>query len=84
VITKADFNGDQQVDFFDYLDFVAAFDAGCEQRPTEGTGTPCGKGVPVGRPAYGVAPANHAGMSPPRAIGAALIDSEPESVGPST
>ena len=24
---EADFNGDQQVDFFDYLDFVAAFDA---------------------------------------------------------
>lgn len=27
---SADFNGDQVVDFFDYLDFAAAFDAGCE------------------------------------------------------
>ena len=26
---SADFNGDNQVDFFDYLDFAAAFDAQC-------------------------------------------------------
>lgn len=26
----ADFNGDNVADFFDYLDFVSAFDAGCE------------------------------------------------------
>ena len=27
---RADFNGDQQIDAFDYLDFVAAFEAGCD------------------------------------------------------
>lgn len=27
---RADFNADRQIDFFDYLDFIAAFDAGCE------------------------------------------------------
>ena len=26
----ADYNADQSVDFFDYLDFVGAFDTGCE------------------------------------------------------
>jgi hypothetical protein len=30
VLCPADYNGDGVVDFFDYLDFVAAFDAGCE------------------------------------------------------
>ena len=29
LICAADFNGDGQVDFFDYLDFVQAYDAGC-------------------------------------------------------
>ncbi|MDX2146370.1 MAG: hypothetical protein SFZ23_02515 [Planctomycetota bacterium] len=29
VLCPADFNGDGMIDFFDYLDFVLAMDAGC-------------------------------------------------------